>query len=114
VDQKFKPESAFMTGFVRVLGNFGVLLFWIFLAGSFLSHDLVTNTLAAKSACIVGVAIGTNAWFCSLSLTASRRCGQFSENALLRMERFSGICLLVLGCAQGIHIAWQLTRHKIS
>src|SRR5580698_4109588 len=48
VDQKFKPESAFMTGFVRVLGNFGVLLFWIVLAGNFLAHDWVANTLAAK------------------------------------------------------------------
>ena len=54
VDEKFKPESAFMTGFVRVLGNFGVLLFWIFLAGSFLSHDLVADTLASKGACIAG------------------------------------------------------------
>lgn len=113
VDQKFKPESAFMTGFVRVLGNFGVLLFWIVLAGNFLAHDWVADTLAAKSACIGGVALGTNFWFCALSFTASRQCGQFSERALLRMERFSGICLLVVACIQGIHIAWQLTRHKI-
>lgn len=113
IDEKFKPESAFMTGFVRVLGNFGVLLFWIVLAGNFLAHDWVSDTLAAKGACISGVAFGTNFWFCALSFTASRRCGQFSERTLLRMERFSGICLLFLGCAQGIHIAWQLARHKI-
>ncbi|HUA66125.1 MAG TPA: LysE family transporter [Alphaproteobacteria bacterium] len=113
VEQKFKPESAFMTGFVRVLGNFGVLLFWIFLAGSFLSHDLVADTLASKGACIAGVALGTNLWFCALSFTASKHYGQFSEPALLRMERFSGVCLLVLGFAQGIHIAWQLARHRM-
>ncbi|HEV2453420.1 MAG TPA: LysE family transporter, partial [Verrucomicrobiae bacterium] len=35
LDQRFQPQSAFMTGFVRVLGNFGVLLFWIVLAGNF-------------------------------------------------------------------------------
>lgn len=113
VDLKFKPESAYMTGFVRVLGNFGVLLFWIVLAATFLAHDLVANTLAAKGACIAGVALGTNAWFCTLSFTASRRCGQFSEPALLRMERFSGICLLVVAFIQGIHIAWQLARHQM-
>jgi threonine/homoserine/homoserine lactone efflux protein len=113
VDQKFKPESAFMTGFVRVLGNFGVLLFWIVLAGNFLAHDWVTDSLGAKGACIAGVALGTNSWFCGLSFTASRQCGQFSERTLLRMERFSGICLLMLGFGQGIHIAWQLARHKI-
>ena len=113
VDQKLKPESPFMTGFVRVLGNFGVLLFWIFLAGNFLAHDWVANTLAAKGACIAGVAVGTNSWFCGLSFTASRKCGQFTEPALLRMERFSGICLLVVAFIQGVHIAWQLARHQM-
>lgn len=113
VDQRFQPESAFMTGFIRVLGNFGVLLFWIVLAANFLSRDWVVDTLAAKAACIAGVAVGTNIWFCGLSFTASRGHGHFSESALLRMERFSGFCLLGLGIAQGIHIAWQLTKHKI-
>ncbi len=113
VDEKFHPESAFMTGFTRVLGNFGVLLFWIVLAANFLSRDWVVNTLAAKAACIAGVAVGTNMWFCGLSFTASRGHGHFSEPTLLRMERFSGFCLLGLGIAQGIHIAWQLAKHKI-
>jgi threonine/homoserine/homoserine lactone efflux protein len=113
VDQKFQPESAFMTGFIRVLGNFGVLLFWIVLAANFLSRDMVADTLAAKAGCIAGVALGTNLWFCGLSFMASRQCGQFNEPALLRMERFSGVCLLILGIAQGIHIAWQLAKHKI-
>src|SRR5579862_1966537 len=27
--QRFNPSSAFMTGFVRVLGNLGVLVFWV-------------------------------------------------------------------------------------
>jgi len=113
VDEKFHPESAFMTGFIRVLGNFGVLLFWIVLAANFLSRDLVANKLADKAACIAGVALGINAWFCGLSFTASRQCNQFNEPALLRLERFSGVCLLALGIAQGIHIAWQLARHRI-
>ncbi|MGH8024034.1 MAG: LysE family translocator [Limisphaerales bacterium] len=112
VDQKFKPQSAYMTGFVRVLGNLGVLLFWIFLAGSFLSHDLVVNTLPAKGACIAGVALGTNFWFCALSFAASKHYGQFSEPALLKMERVSGLCLVALGLGEGIRIAWQLARHK--
>lgn len=113
VDEKFQPESAFMTGFTRVLGNFGVLLFWIVLAANFLSRDWVENTLAAKAACIAGVALGVNGWFCSLSFAASRGQGRLSEPVLLRMERFSGVCLLILGVAQGIHIGWQLANHKI-
>lgn len=113
LDEKFHPESSFMTGFARVLGNLGVLLFWIVLAANFLSRDWVADTPAAKIACIVGVAIGTNLWFCGLSFAASRGYGRLSEPTLLLMERFSGVCLLVLGCAQGIHIAWQLAKHKI-
>ncbi|HEX3628695.1 MAG TPA: LysE family transporter [Verrucomicrobiae bacterium] len=113
LDQKFKPQSAYMTGFVRVLGNFGVLLFWIVLAANLLAHDWVADTLAAKGVFIAGVALGTNAWFFGLSFTASRQCRQFSEPTLLRMERFSGVCLLGLGLAQGIHIAWQLAHHEI-
>lgn len=113
VDQKFHPESAFMTGFVRVLGNFGVLLFWIVLAANFLSRDWVADTLCAKSACIIGVALGVNGWFCILSFAASRGQGRFSESTLLRMERFSGLCLIVLGLCQGIHIAWLLANHRM-
>jgi hypothetical protein len=29
------------------------------------------------------------------------------------MEHFSGICLLALGVFHGVHIAWQLARHRI-
>jgi threonine/homoserine/homoserine lactone efflux protein len=113
LDQKLHPQSSYMTGFVRVMGNLGVLLFWIVLAANFLSRDWVADTLSAKAACIVGVAIGTNSWFCSLSFAASRGYGRLSEPALLKMERFSGVCLLILGIAQGIHIGWQLAKHKI-
>jgi threonine/homoserine/homoserine lactone efflux protein len=117
---KLQPHSAFMTGFARVLGNFGVLLFWIVLAAYLMSHDAyfttenwVADTLHAKIACVGGVALGTNLWFCILSFGASRGHGRFTEPTLLRMERFSGVCLLVLGFAQGIHIAWQLANHQI-
>ena len=59
--EKLHPHSAFMTGFVRVLGNLGVLLFWIVLAANFMSHDWVDGRLfAAKAACVGGVALGTN------------------------------------------------------
>ena len=40
IDEKFHPHSAFMTGFVRVLGNLGVLLSWIVLAANLMSHEL--------------------------------------------------------------------------
>lgn len=113
IGEKLHPHSAFMTGFVRVLGNLGVLLFWIVLAANFLSRDWVDDTLAGKSACIAGVALGANLWFFALSYMSSRGQGRLSERTLLRMEHFSGICLLVLGLINGAHIAWQLARHKM-
>jgi threonine/homoserine/homoserine lactone efflux protein len=112
IGEKLHPRSAFMTGFVRVLGNLGVLLFWIVLAANFMSRDWVDDTLAGKSACIAGVALGANLWFFAVSYLSSRGQGRLSERTLLRMEHFSGICLLVLGFYHGAHIAWQLARHK--
>ena len=113
IGEKFRPHSAFMTGFVRVLGNLGVLLFWIVLAANFMSRDWVDDTLAGKSACIAGVALGANLWFFGVSYMSSRGQGRLSERTLLRMEHFSGICLLGLGLINGAHIAWQLAKHKM-
>jgi len=53
-----------MIGFARVLGNMGVLLFWIVVAAYFMSHESwftsyewVEDTFAAKAAFIAGVAL---------------------------------------------------------
>jgi threonine/homoserine/homoserine lactone efflux protein len=113
IDEKLHPHSAFMTGLVRVMGNLGVLLFWIVLALYLLSHDWVDDTLAGKSACIASVALGANLWFLIVSWLSSRGHGRLSDRTLLRMERFSGICLLALGLINGANIAWQLAQHKL-
>src|SRR6266705_2897188 len=39
--QRLHPRSAFMTGFVQVMGNLGVLVFWVILAAHFLSREWV-------------------------------------------------------------------------
>ena len=52
-----------MTGFVRVMGNLGVLLFWIGLALYLLAHDWVDDTPGSKCACIAGVALGAISGF---------------------------------------------------
>ena len=111
--ERLHPHSAFMTGFVRVMGNLGVLLTWIVLAANFMAHDWVEDTLASKIACIIGAAIGTSAWFCMLSYGVSRGRGQFSARTLLRFQHISGICLVAVGLFDGGHIVWQLARHKI-
>ncbi len=113
IGEKLHPHSAFMTGFVRVMANPGVLLFWIFLAGYFISHDWVDPMPESKLACVIGVALGTSLWFFVLSWAAALGHGRFSEKTLLRMEHFSGLGLLVLAVIHGGHIAWQLAKHKM-
>ncbi|MDB6064488.1 MAG: Lysine exporter protein [Pedosphaera sp.] len=112
VEERLHPHSAFMTGFVRTMGNPGVLLGWIILGGNFISHDWVKPNLESKGACILGVALGTSLWFFGLSYAVSLGHKKFSEKTLLWMERGSGIGLLVFGLAQGCRIAYEMHKHS--
>jgi L-lysine exporter family protein LysE/ArgO len=124
IDEKLHPHSAYMIGFARVLGNMGVLLFWIVAAAYFMSHEAyftshewVEDTVAAKGAFITGVALGASIWFCALSYTVARRgYRRLNEQTLVRMQHVSGFCLLAWGLYEGGHIAWQLAhlaRHRM-
>jgi threonine/homoserine/homoserine lactone efflux protein len=110
LEQRLHPHSGYMTGLVRVMGNLGVLLFWIFLAAYLLSHDWVDDSLAAKAACVGGVALGTNTWFISLSFAVSRGYGRMNEAALVRMQHFSGVVLIAFGLVQ---IALKMAGFKL-
>jgi len=120
IDEKLHPHSAFMTGFVRVMGNLGVLLFWIVLAAHFMSHEAyftsyawVDDSPVGKFACIACVVLGAITWFCALSYMVSRHgFGRINERTLLRMEHFSGLCLLAIGLFDGANIAWKLALHR--
>ncbi len=108
LEQRLHPHSAFMTGLVRVMGNLGVLVFWIILAANFISREWVTPDWPGKLACVAGVAVGTGAWFTGLSRVVSLGCGKFSEKTLLRMEHFSGAGLVILALIHGGTIMWQM------
>jgi len=112
LEERLHPHSAFMTGLVRVMGNLGVLVFWVFLALFFGSHDLVTPDWPGKLACVAGVAVGTGGWFLGLSWVVSLGHGRWSEKTMLRVEHYSGALLLILSLVQGGIIIWQLhNRH---
>jgi threonine/homoserine/homoserine lactone efflux protein len=113
IGQKFHPTSAFMTGMVMVLGNLGVLVFWVILGANFISREWVTPDWPGKMACVGGVFFGVGTWFVGLSWVVSLGHGKFSAKTLLRMEHFSGICLLVLGLIHGAMIIRQMAQHKI-
>ncbi len=113
IEQKFHPHSAFMTGFVRVMGNLGVLLFWIVLAANLMTHDWVDATLLPPRPRVSAASsLGTNTWFIVLSFGVSRGHGKFSEKTLLRLQHISGICLIIFGIIQGANIAWHLAKHN--
>jgi threonine/homoserine/homoserine lactone efflux protein len=113
VHERLHPTSAFMTGLVRVMGNVGVLVFWIILAANFISREWVRPDWPGKLACVTGVAIGTGGWFVGLSWIVSLGHGKLSEKTLLKMEHGSGIGLLVLGLIHGANIIRQIAEHKL-
>ena len=113
LEERLHPRSAFMTGFVRVMGNVGVLAFWILLAANFISREWVTPDWPGKLACVAGVALGTGLFFLLLSYGASRGHGKLSETTLLRMEHFSGLGLLALALIHGGTIIWQMKEHSL-
>jgi threonine/homoserine/homoserine lactone efflux protein len=111
--QRLKPTSAFMTGLVRVMGNVGVLVFWVIFAANFISHEWVSPDWPGKLACVAGVALGTGLWFVGLSWGVSRGHGKFSQKTLLKMEHFSGVGLLTLALIHAAIIIRQIATHKI-
>jgi threonine/homoserine/homoserine lactone efflux protein len=111
-EKKLHPTSAFNTGLVRVMGNPGVFLFWIILGLYFLAHGWVQPTWTSKGFCVLGVAVGTSLWFFGLSYAVSLGHRKFSKQTLLRMERGSGIGLLILAFAHGVQILWEMHNKK--
>ena len=110
IEEKLHPHSAFMTGFVRTLANPGVLLGWIILGANFISRGWVEPTMEGKLWCLAGVAIGVALWLFGLAWAISLGHKKFTEKTMLRMERGSGIGLIILGLAHGAYLASQLSN----
>jgi threonine/homoserine/homoserine lactone efflux protein len=113
IEARVKPHSAFMKGFVRVLGNPGTLFLWIFISAGLMSRDLVVPTLESKVSCVLGVAAGTGSWFAGLSYFMVKSSHKLSPRSLLLMERGSGLVLLIFGIVQGCKIVVELARDHI-
>ena len=108
IEEKLHPRTAYWTGFVRVLGNPGVPVSWVFFSTSFISHGWVQQTVTSKTVCVLGVISGTGLWFFAIAWAVSLGHKKFSKKTLRRMERGSGIGLLVLAAAYGCQIVWQI------
>jgi threonine/homoserine/homoserine lactone efflux protein len=112
--ERLHPRSAFMTGLVRVMGNVGVLVFWIILAANFISREWVKPDWPGKLACVAGVAVGTGGWFTGLSWVVSLGHGRLGEKTLLRMEHGSGVGLLILALIHGGTIIWEMHNKALA
>jgi threonine/homoserine/homoserine lactone efflux protein len=113
IEQKLHPSSAFMTGFVRVLGNLGVPASWVFFSAFFISHGWVQPSVGSKAACVLGVGAGTGLWFFAIAYAVSLGHAKFSEKTLRRMERGSGIGLLALAFGYGVEIVRHLHHSNL-
>jgi hypothetical protein len=49
-------------------------------------------------------------WFTGLSWAISFGHKKFTEKTLVKMERISGVSLIVFGLAQGIYLAMKLAK----
>jgi L-lysine exporter family protein LysE/ArgO len=114
VEHKLHPHAAFWIGFVRVLGNPAVLLFWITVSATFIAHDWINDTLASKASCVFGTFIGGFLWFLLLSFLVAQGHGKFSTRGLIRMAHISGAILLVAGLVIGFRLASVLAhQHQL-
>src|SRR5438132_11015127 len=84
VEHRLHPHTAFWTGFVRCLGNPGVLLWWITISATFISHDWMDDTWQSKGICLLGVTLGCFSWLPLLSFLASRGHGRRDATRLQR------------------------------
>lgn len=111
IEEKLHPHSAFMIGFVRTLGNLGIPILWIFLNTMFISRDWVVPDLEGKVSYLAGVGGGVAVWLLGLAWAISLKHKKISDQAMLRMERISGMVLIGFAMAQGIFLAYKFSKH---
>jgi len=112
VERKLHPTSGFWTGFIRVLGNPGVLLLWIGITGSLIAHRALEPVWVCKGLFCAGVAVASFTWFSVLAwgISHGQGSGRFSPNSLRRLSQFSGVALLVTAAIIGVRLVLLLSR----
>lgn len=112
VEKRLHPHTAFMTGFVRVLGNPATLLFWIAFAAASVAHEWVDGSWHSKASAVTGIGMGALTWFSKLGYAVSLGHGRFSPRALLRTAHVSGVLLLLAGIFMGGRLVVALAKQR--
>ena len=110
VESHFHPHTAFWTGFLRVLGNPGILLLWLTVSAPLLGSGWVRGTRDCKWAFIGGVGLGGFTWFLLLGWSVSRGHGRFSSATMRRMAMGSGFLLLAVAAVVGARLVILLAK----
>jgi len=104
IEQRLHPHTMFWTGFVRVLVNPNVLLFWIMISAVLLANGTLQPAWESRMACAAGAGLGIAAWFTLLVLGSARVRNQFSDRTLVRFSHVSGLLLLLLSVVIAVRL----------
>lgn len=111
MEHRFHPHTGFWTGFVRVLGNPGILLLWLTVTATLLSREWLHNTWPCKWFFVGGISAGSMLWFTLLGWGVARSHGKISPAALRRLAQVSGVFLLAVAVVVGVRLVGLLARH---
>lgn len=104
VEHRFHPHTAFWTGFLRVLGNPGILLLWITVTATLTAREWLHGDWPSRWLFVAGVTAGAFLWFLILAWGVTRGHGRISPAALRRLSQTSGILLLGIAAAVGVRL----------
>jgi threonine/homoserine/homoserine lactone efflux protein len=111
IEQRLHPHTMFWTGFVRVLVNPSVLLFWIMISAVLLANGTLQPEWQSRMACAAGAGLGITAWFLLLVLGSARVRNRFSDRTLVRFSHVSGLLLLLLSVVIAVRLISTVAQH---
>ena len=111
IEQRLHPHTIFWTGFVRVLVNPSVLLFWIMISAVLLANGTLQPEWQSRMACAAGAGLGITAWFLLLVLGSARVRNRFSDRTLVRFSHVSGLLLLLLSVVIAVRLISTVAQH---
>ena len=104
IEQRLHPHTMFWTGFVRVLVNPNVLMFWIMISAVLLANGTLQPAWQSRMSCAAGTGLGIAAWFLLLVFGSARVRNQFSDRTLVRFSHVSGLLLLILAVVIAVRL----------
>ena len=112
IEQRLHPHTMFWTGFVRVLVNPNVLLFWIMISAVLLANGTLQSAWQSRMSCVAGAGLGIAAWFLLLVFGSARVRNRFSDRTLVRFSHVSGLLLLLLSVAIAVRLIGTVAQHS--